>query len=137
MNINVLYEMVQQRCTRELNGTEIRLSNASFMRWTARAESHRVACDGRHENRRSPPITRGIKRFIKFLLHFFCFSPILLHIGKEIEMEIEGYSWIEIQFYVSGTVEEVFEQYQRLNQERMRHLPFDKSEMIGISIGWV
>lgn len=54
-----------------------------------------------------------------------------------IDPEVEGYSWIDIQFYVSGTVEEVFEQYQRLNQKRAKHLPFHKSEKIGISIGWM
>jgi len=50
--------------------------------------------------------------------------------------EAESYSWIDLQFYVSGTVEEVFKQYQRLNKERARRLPPDKSEKIGINIGW-
>jgi hypothetical protein len=42
-----------------------------------------------------------------------------------------------LHFYVSGEVDEIFEQYQRLNRERAQHLPFEKSEKIGISIGWV
>lgn len=54
-----------------------------------------------------------------------------------IDPEIEGYSWIEVHYYVSGTVEEVFEQYQRLNQKRTQHIPFDRSDLIGVIIGWV
>jgi hypothetical protein len=54
-----------------------------------------------------------------------------------IDPEVEGYSWIEIHFYVAGTLEEVSEQYQRLNQKRMQHLPFEQAEKIGFIFGWV
>jgi hypothetical protein len=53
-----------------------------------------------------------------------------------VDMEVDGYSWVEIQFYVSGTVEEVFEKYQQLNRESMKHLSFEKAEKIGFIIGW-
>ncbi len=54
-----------------------------------------------------------------------------------IDPEVEGYSWIELRFYVSGTVEEIFQQYRQLNQKRTQHVPFDKSDMIGVIFGWM
>jgi hypothetical protein len=54
-----------------------------------------------------------------------------------IDPEVEGYSWIELRFYVSGAVEEVFQQYRQLNQKRTQHIPFDKSDMIGVIFGWM
>jgi hypothetical protein len=54
-----------------------------------------------------------------------------------VDPEVEGYSWIEFRFYVSGTVEEIFQQYRHLNQKRTQHIPFDKSDMIGVIFGWM
>jgi hypothetical protein len=67
------------------------------------------------------------------------FFPTASNIALEygIDYEGEGMNCIEIEFDVSGTVEEVFEQYQRLNQERAQHLPLAAAEKITFMIGWV
>ena len=53
-----------------------------------------------------------------------------------VDPEVDDFSSIDIIFYVSGAVEEIYEQYQRLNRERMQHLPFDQAEKIGFIFGW-
>jgi hypothetical protein len=53
-----------------------------------------------------------------------------------VDPEVDNFSSIDIVFYVSGTVEEIYEQYQRLNRERMRYLPFEQAEKIGFIFGW-
>ncbi|GEM_PF-3235793 len=53
-----------------------------------------------------------------------------------VDPEVEDYNSVDIIFFISGTVEEIFAQYQRLNQERMAHLPFEKAEKIGFIISW-
>jgi len=55
-------------------------------------------------------------------------------LGYGIDYEGEGLDCVEIEFNVSGTVEEVFEQYQRLNQERTQHLPLKAAEKITFMI---
>ncbi len=61
-------------------------------------------------------------------------SMITLEYG--IDDHVEGNDCIEINVFVSGTVKEVFEQYQQLNQQRTRHVPFEKSEKMAFLIWW-
>jgi hypothetical protein len=58
-------------------------------------------------------------------------------LGYGIDYEGVGLNCIEIEFDVSDSVEQILEQYHRLNQERAQRLPLDAAEKITFMIGWV
>jgi len=76
-----------------------------------------------------------IEMVIQWVREFF---PTACNFSLEyvIDPEVENYSWIEVRFYVSGAVDDVFQQYQQLNEKRRQHIPFDKSDLIGVIFGW-
>lgn len=72
---------------------------------------------------------------IQWVREFFpSVSKITLEYG--IDDHVEGNACIEINVFVSGAVEEIFGQYQQLNQQRTRHAPFEKSEKMTFLIWW-